>query len=105
MRAADIFVMPSRDEGMPLALLEAMACGMPIVASAVPGVVETLGNPPAGELVPPGDVGELAEALVRVSENAAARESLAAAAALRASVFSLDATVDRYCTVYREVLG
>jgi glycosyltransferase involved in cell wall biosynthesis len=105
MRSADIFVMPSRDEGMPIALLEAMACGLPVVASAVPGIVETLGSPPAGELVPPDDVESLAAALVRVSENAPARASLAAAAERRASAFSIDAAVDGYCSVYRQLLG
>jgi glycosyltransferase involved in cell wall biosynthesis len=105
MRSADIFVMPSRDEGMPIALLEAMACGLPVLASAVPGIVETLGSPPAGELVPPGEVESLAAALVRLSENAPARESLGAAAGRRASAFSIDATVDGYCAVYRQVVG
>jgi glycosyltransferase involved in cell wall biosynthesis len=105
MRCADIFAMPSWQEGMPLALLEAMACGLPIIASAVPGVIEALGSPRAGVLVQPGDSAALAEALVRLSEDVAARESLGTSAERRASAFSIDSMVDRYCAIYREVLA
>ena len=57
----DVFVMPSLHEGLPLALLEAMVLGKPIVASAVGGIREVL-HDPRGWLVPPGDVGALQDA-------------------------------------------
>lgn len=59
----DLFVMPSRSEGMPYALLEAMASGIPILATAVPGIVEALDGGRVGQVVPCDDVEALSGAL------------------------------------------
>lgn len=63
LAAADVAVLPSRSEGMPNAVLEALACGRPVVATAVGGTRELITNPALGTLVPPGDAGALASAL------------------------------------------
>lgn len=62
LRTLDVFVMPSRFEGLPNAVLEAVACGLPVVATAVPGMAEAAG--PAARLVPAEDPDALAAALV-----------------------------------------
>ena len=62
---ADLFALPSLSEGLPLALLEAMFAGRPIVASDVGEVRATLGGNEAGVLVPPADPAALASALDR----------------------------------------
>ena len=62
-RAADLFVFPSRDEGMPNVVLEAMASGLPIVATAIAGSEELVRNGVNGYLVPTDDAGTLASAL------------------------------------------
>jgi glycosyltransferase involved in cell wall biosynthesis len=63
LAAADVAVLPSRTEGMPNAVLEALACGRPVVATAVGGTRELIQNPALGILVPPGDADALAQAL------------------------------------------
>lgn len=63
-QASDLFVAPARWEGFGLTPLEAMACGVPVIASRV-GAFETLITPETGTLVPPGDVPALTEALAR----------------------------------------
>lgn len=63
LAAADVVVVPSRWEGMPLVPLEAMACGRSVVATAVPGIIEAVPED-AGQLVAPGDVPALADAVV-----------------------------------------
>jgi glycosyltransferase involved in cell wall biosynthesis len=66
MAAADVFVLPSLNEGLSVALLEAMACGTPCVASAVGGVPEVLDDPACGRLVAPGDAEALAAGIEEV---------------------------------------
>lgn len=66
-RSCDVYVQPSLAECFPVTVLEAMACGRPVVATTVGGVAEEVGD--AGELVPPGDAAALASALARLLEN------------------------------------
>jgi glycosyltransferase involved in cell wall biosynthesis len=102
MAAADIFAMPSRSEGLPLAVLEAMFARLPIVASAVGGIPDALGGA-GGLLVPPGDPDALAEALTRLLADADLRESLGeSAAAMAAGRFSVEAMADAYERCYRD---
>jgi glycosyltransferase involved in cell wall biosynthesis len=66
---ADVFVLPSRSEAFPNAVLEAMAAGLPIVASGVGGIVELIDDNRTGLLVPPGDPRALADRLCRMLEQ------------------------------------
>ncbi len=68
LSAADVYAFPSRHEGLPVALIEAMACGLPVVAADVPGAADILagGEAHGGILVPVGDAERLAAALERV---------------------------------------
>jgi glycosyltransferase involved in cell wall biosynthesis/protein-tyrosine-phosphatase len=69
MSAMDIFVLPSRNEGMPMAILEAMALGTPVVASAVGGLPEVVRDRVTGVLVPPGDERALADACLELARD------------------------------------
>ncbi len=84
LSALDVFVAPSESEGLSLSLMQAMAAGLPVVASAVGGMPEVVGPDGAGRLVPPADVAELSAALAELSEEAALREALGRAARARA---------------------
>jgi glycosyltransferase involved in cell wall biosynthesis len=102
LSAADGWVMPSRSEGLPMALLEALYAGLPIVATAVGGIPAVLGETGDGVVVPPRDPGALAdaiEALLRKDPSAAARASRKAAVA--SSPYSVDTMVSNYLDVYR----
>lgn len=102
LHASDAFVLPSTTEGMPVSLLEALAAGLPIVASDVGGVSEVLGQPPAGILVPSGDTRQLAEAMARLAGSRGLRDRLAIRAKERSEAFGLEAFATRYAEVYRE---
>jgi glycosyltransferase involved in cell wall biosynthesis len=102
LAASDIYTMPSIWEGLPLALLEAMSAGKPIVASDVGGIPEALRHDEDGLLVPPEDTSALAEALGRLLTDGAQRERLATGALARARrEFTIDAMTDGYESVYR----
>jgi glycosyltransferase involved in cell wall biosynthesis len=69
LQAADAFVLASHNEGLPNVVLEAMACRLPVVATDVGGTGEAVLDGVSGLLVPPRDVGSLAEAMTRISED------------------------------------
>lgn len=100
--AADAFVMPSRSEGLPLALLEAMFAARPIVVSAVGGIPEVVRDGEDALLVSPGDVQALAEALARLLPDANLRHKLGERArATAAARYSVDAMADEYEDLYQ----
>jgi glycosyltransferase involved in cell wall biosynthesis len=100
--AADVFVMPSLWEGLPLAMLEAMFAGSCIVASRTSGIPEAITDGADGILVQPGNVDALAAALAKVLPAADLRARLGAAARARAEAdFSMDRMTAAYETLYR----
>lgn len=106
LSAADVFVLPSLSEGLPLALLEAMFAARPIVASDVGEVRSVLDGGAAGVLVEPGNTEALAGALRRLLLDRAAARALGERAARRAaSEYDLRGTVARYAGVYAAALG
>lgn len=102
LASATIFVLPSHAEGMPTALLEAMACGLPAVATAVGGVSEVINDDVNGLLVSPGDIDGLAAAIARLMSEPRLRDRLGRAARETiATRFPLGATVERLVGIYR----
>ena len=94
LSAADLYTLPSRHEGFPVAPIEAMACGLPVVAANAPGIPDILDGETAsgGLVVPCGDANALATALLRVLEDDELRHQLSPRAQQRAETgFSLDA--------------
>jgi sugar transferase (PEP-CTERM/EpsH1 system associated) len=104
MAALDIFVLSSRSEGLPMAILEAMASGLPVIATRVGGVDEVIDEGSTGLLVEPKSPEALAEAIGSLAGNRARRERMGAAGRARAiREFSLDTMVADYQRLYFEV--
>jgi glycosyltransferase involved in cell wall biosynthesis len=102
---ADVFVMPSLWEGLPMALLEAMVAGNAILASATAGIPEAIANGHEGILVPPGDLDGLAEGLRTLLTDPCRRRQLGAAAFARAHRdFTVEVMADRYESIYGQLL-
>lgn len=106
LAAADLFALPSLWEGMPNALLEAMAAGVPAVATAVGAVPEMVTDRKEALLVPPADPGALARALAELSSNPRQRREIGAAARQRVEkAYRLEATVAALESLYADRLG
>jgi glycosyltransferase involved in cell wall biosynthesis len=106
LAAADIFALSSTSEGLPMTLLEAMAAGLPVVASAVGDVPEAVANGETGLLVPPADPDALAHSLRTVLADASLRRRLGAAGRERAlALFDLPRFHDAHLRVYRDALA
>ena len=106
LNAVDFFVLPSDTEGLPLSVLEAMAHGLPIVASHVGGIPELIDHEQHGLLVPPRDPRALAVAVQRLYRDKSLRAKLGAAARARASdEFSLSTTAQQYERLYRRAMA
>ncbi|MSS70941.1 MAG: glycosyltransferase family 1 protein [Candidatus Latescibacteria bacterium] len=105
LEAADLFALPSLNEGLGLALVEAMAMGLATVASRVGGVPEVVLEGETGLLVPPGDAGALAGAILRLMDDAAARRRMGEASQARARThFSIERAVRETERLYEELL-
>ena len=102
LKAADLLVLPSRAEGMSNVILEAMACGLPVVATDVPGNREMLGGEDrAGLLVPAGNPAPLAEAIDTLAASAPLRREIGTAArALVEKRFDIRRVVGQYLSLY-----
>ena len=105
MRAMDLFVLPSLGEGISNTILEAMACGLPVIATAVGGNPELVAVHKTGALIPPGDHEKMAQALLTYVRDPArmAQEGQAARGEIEAR-FSMDAMVGAYLAVYDQLM-
>ena len=104
-QAVDVAVMPSLREAQGLALLEAMAAGRPVVATAVGGIPETIRDGMDGLLVPPADPSALTAALIRLACDPGLRDRLAASGRRRVEDrFSVTASVRQVEVIYEEEL-
>jgi len=106
LAAADLFVLPSLSEGLPLALLEAMFAGLPIVASRVGEIPTALVDGECGVLVPPGDPAALAAALDRLLSDPEGARAHGARARRRASAeYDVTHMARRYSSIYQHILA
>jgi glycosyltransferase involved in cell wall biosynthesis len=105
LRAADIFVLPSRWEGLPVALLEAMDAGLPVVATGVEGVEEVVQEQSQGLLVPPEDARGLVDALRAVLANPDLRKKVGAAGRDRVREgYTTDIMCEKYLALMQNLL-
>ncbi len=103
---ADLFLLPSESESFGLAALEAMACHVPVIATAVGGLPELVVDGETGYLVPVGDVEALAEAAVRVLSDERLGRRLGRNGRKRAvETFDQDRVVGRYREIYERVVA
>jgi sugar transferase (PEP-CTERM/EpsH1 system associated) len=101
----DVFVQPSRSEGMPASVLEAMSVGLPVVATRVGGLAEVVVDGETGRLVPAGDLTALADAMERYCADGVLCAEHGAAGRRRAhEQFSRQRMVTGYCELYERLL-
>jgi N-acetyl-alpha-D-glucosaminyl L-malate synthase BshA len=105
LSCTDLFLLPSEQEAFGLVALEAMACGVPVVATNVGGIPEVLPPPPAGQMAEVGDVETMAEQGISVLQDAAIWAEASATARTAAERFSADRIVPQYESYYAEVLN
>lgn len=105
MQEADIFFMPSIREGFGIAAVEAMASGLPVVASDAPGIGDVVGRDGScGTLVNPHSPVEMAEALSNLIDNQDSARKMGLCGLKRASLFNIESTIEEYLKLYQEVL-
>ncbi|HBO45907.1 MAG TPA: hypothetical protein DD670_18700, partial [Planctomycetaceae bacterium] len=101
---SSLLVLPSRWEGMPNVVLEAMAAGLPVIATNVEGVAELLGDDADGQMVPFGDMAAFAAAVTRVLSDRDLAERLGRRNRHRAAeYFQINDMVERYQTLWTEL--
>jgi glycosyltransferase involved in cell wall biosynthesis len=102
---ADLFVLPTHGEGMPIAILEAMAGGLPVVATDVAGIPDMVRHEQEGLLIPPGDVSALAEAITRLLVSPDLRAAMGRRGAERVvAEYDLPRGVENWDRLYRSLL-
>jgi glycosyltransferase involved in cell wall biosynthesis len=103
---ADIFVLASHSEGLPYALLEAMAAGVPVIATPVGAVPDVVADTVHGLLVAPGDARGIARALMQLADNHELLARMGAACRTRiAAAYSIERLADDFGQLYAELLA
>lgn len=106
LNISDVFVLPSLQEGMPNSLLEAMSCGLPVIASKIGGVVDVVEDGKSGILFEPGDASGLTSAVISLLNNSGLRRKLGAEARKRiVEGFSIDVIAEKYIRLYKELMA
>jgi O-antigen/teichoic acid export membrane protein/glycosyltransferase involved in cell wall biosynthesis len=105
LKQADIFVLPSYNEGLPMAVLEAMAWGLPIITTPVGGIPEIISSGKNGLLIQPGDILGLTHAMQQLIEDCSLRQTLGATARQTVGTFDLNFYGDRLSQIYRSQLA
>lgn len=104
--AADVFVLPSRWEGLPIALLEAMSAGLPVIATHVEGVDQTVEHGVHGLLIAPDSPEELAKAILQLSAVPEQRRAMGNAARTRIlDLYTIDQMCEQYLKLFEQSLG
>jgi glycosyltransferase involved in cell wall biosynthesis len=105
LAALDLFVLSSRHEGLPIALLEALAAGLPCVVTSVGGVPEVVQHGREGYLVPAGEPSLMAVAMAKIVEDPRLRAAMSTRAVETATAFDLAPAVRRTAELYRSMVG
>ncbi len=105
LRAADLYLLPSASESFGLSALEALACGVPVVASDVGGLPEVVVDGETGALVAPGDIDGMAERALELLTDADRHAASRAGGVARAKLFGTDKVVPLYEDLYRRVVA
>ncbi len=105
MAACDIFTMASDNEGLPVALMEALALGLPVAATAVGGIPDAVTDGVEGFLVAPKQPSALADAIIALTDDPELRARMAAAALVAGDRFDIRIAVARIETLYRELVA
>lgn len=103
MSAFDIFTLSSRHEGLPVSLMDALALGLPVVATAVGGIKEAVTDGAEGRLVPPDDPSALAAAYIEVAGDRTRLAAMARAAAERGRAFGMEAPTRQLEALYASI--
>jgi glycosyltransferase involved in cell wall biosynthesis len=104
LTASDIFVLPSLSEGFPNVLLEAMTCGLPVIATKIKGLDEIIEEGINGYLINPKSSEQIAEKIEFISKNKTIYKTISQNNKIRASEFSWDPVIDRLDEIYKKTL-
>jgi glycosyltransferase involved in cell wall biosynthesis len=105
LAASDIFVLPSFWEGTPRVILEAMASGLPVVATDIAGIPEQVVDGESGYLIPPGDTEALVSRLEQLLTDPSRRDTMGERGQERINEFSVESMITALDSLYKEVLG
>ena len=106
LRQGDLFILPSREEGMSIALLEAMALGMPVVASSIPGNCRLVSDGEHGRLTPVNDPNQLAQVIIGQWKDFDHATQMGQAARRRVEAeFSIEAVARKHLELFQQILG
>lgn len=105
LRQANLMILPSLYEGLPINIIEGMDAGLPVIATDIPGTRELVQQGMTGWLVPPRDPAALAEMILKVIREPEQTETIRRRAKEVSAKYSIEATANRYQQIYRDLMG